>query len=92
MTDELIELGINWVGKYPKGAWRIDRLKDVVSIRDEKTDEKSEQEDYLELEDIQKSTGKLLGVRNTLEVESKVTKFYKGDVLFGKLRPVVVKV
>jgi type I restriction enzyme S subunit len=71
--------------------WRFDRFKDVARLRDEKTDEKSEKEDYLELEDFEQGTGKILNKRNTLEVESKVTKFYRGDVLFGKLRPYLEK-
>lgn len=71
--------------------WRYDRLKDIVSLRNEKTDVASELEDYLELEDIEQSTGRLLKKRNTLEVVSAVTLFQKGDVLFGKLRPYLEK-
>lgn len=74
-----------------KKGWRLDRFKDVALQRTEKTDQKSEQQDYLELEDISQGTGRILNKRNTLEVASKVTKFYKGDVLFGKLRPYLEK-
>ena len=72
--------------------WRHDRLKDVASLRSEKTDEKSSVEDYLELEDIESWSMRILNWRNTEEVESAVTKFEKGDVLFGKLRPYLAKV
>ena len=75
----------------PKG-WRRDRLKDVARLRTEKTGEKSEFEDYLELEDIESWTMRILGKRNTLLVESDVTLFKSGDVLFGKLRPYLAKV
>ena len=75
----------------PRG-WTFDRLKDVVTLRNGKTDEKSADEDYLELEDIESGTGRILGRRNTLEVESAVTLFKRGDVLFGKLRPYLEKV
>ena len=75
----------------PQG-WTFDRLKDVVTVRNGKTDEKSVDEDYLELEDIESGTGRILGRRNTLEVESAVTLFKKGDILFGKLRPYLEKV
>src|SRR6266566_1751124 len=71
--------------------WRFDRLKDVVSLRNEKTSEASADEDYLELEDLESGTGRILNRRNTLEVESAVTRFKKGDVLFGKLRPYLEK-
>ncbi len=74
----------------PKG-WIFDRLKDVVALRNEKTDGASEEEDYLELEDMESGTGRILNRRNTLEVESAVTLFKKGDILFGKLRPYLEK-
>lgn len=79
------------LGALPSG-WAFDRLKDVVSLRNKKTSEASAEEDYLELEDIEAGTGKILSRRNTLEVESAVTIFKKGDILFGKLRPYLEKV
>lgn len=80
----------SFLDEIPKG-WKYDRLKDVVTLRDCRTDERSEVEDYLELEDIEPGTGQILSRRNTLEVESNVTCFKKGDVLFGKLRPYLEK-
>jgi type I restriction enzyme S subunit len=71
--------------------WRTDRMKDVVKLRNLKTDLGSEEADYLELEDIESGTGRILNRRNTLEVESAVTLFKKGDILFGKLRPYLEK-
>src|SRR6266545_4109625 len=84
-TDET-----SFLKALPDG-WRSDRLKDVVSIRGEKTDVPTETEDYLELEDIESGTGRILNRRNTLDVESAVTLFRRGDVLFGKLRPYLAK-
>lgn len=81
---------INWDNNLPE-TWRYDRFKDVVKLRSSKCDQKDAEENYLELEDIEQGTGKILGKRNTLEVESKVTKFHEGDVLFGKLRPYLEK-
>jgi type I restriction enzyme S subunit len=72
-------------------GWRYDRLKDVVSLRNDKTSDKSSEENYLELEDIEQGTGNLLSKKNTLDVESSVIRFEKGDVLFGKLRPYLEK-
>ncbi|RYE54725.1 MAG: hypothetical protein EOP48_11685, partial [Sphingobacteriales bacterium] len=98
--DELVRFGVSdtqeqntdlpYLPKI-KSGWKKDRLKDLISLRDEKTGEKSQKEDYLELEDMEQGTGRILNKRNTLEVESKVTRFYKGDVLFGKLRPYLEK-
>ena len=80
----------NFLDALPHG-WTYDRLKDVVTLRNEKTTETSADEDYLELEDIESGTGCILSCRNTLEVGSAVTLFKKGDVLFGKLRPYLEK-
>jgi type I restriction enzyme S subunit len=80
----------NLLDTLPTG-WMLDRLKDVVTLRNEKTDEASVEEDYLELEDLESATGRVLNRRNTLAVESAVTIFKKGDVLFGKLRPYLEK-
>lgn len=100
IINEVVQFGITKTKKQNldfeylpqiKDGWNFDRFKDVARLRDKKTDEKSEINDYLELEDIEQGTGKLLSVRNTMEVESKTTLFYKGDVLFGKLRPYLEK-
>ena len=80
----------SFLDKLPE-SWRFDRLKDVVALRNEKTREQSTDEDYLELEDLESGTGRILNRRNTLEVESAVTLFKEGDVLFGKLRPYLEK-
>ena len=72
-------------------TWCYDRMKTVVSLRNLKTKEKSPKKDYLELEDIESGTGKLISKRESLNVDSSVTIFRKGDVLFGKLRPYLEK-
>lgn len=80
----------NFLSNLP-GGWKFDRFKDVAILRNERTDESNEAEDYLELEDIEPNTGRILNRRNTMEVVSNVTVFQKGDVLFGKLRPYLEK-
>ena len=82
--------GIEWLGEIPE-YWKVDRMKDVSRLRDEKVQIKSEDENYLELEDIEQGTGKIISFRNTTEVASSVMRFKKGDVLFGKLRPYLEK-
>lgn len=72
-------------------AWQSDRLKDIVAIRDEKVLVEDSAENYLELEDLEGGTGRILSRRDTLSVESAVTRFEKGDILFGKLRPYLEK-
>lgn len=74
----------------PSG-WTCDRMKDVVDLRDEKVFVESEEPNYLELEDLEGGSGRILSRRDTLTVESAITRFSKGDVLFGKLRPYLEK-
>ena len=80
----------SFLAELPDG-WTFDRFKDVTLLRNERTDEASEVEDYLELEDLESGTGRILNRRNTMDVVSDVTVFKKGDVLFGKLRPYLEK-
>jgi len=47
---------------------------------------------YVCLEHIESGTGKLLSWAESREVESAMTLFRSGDVLFGKLRPYLAKV
>jgi type I restriction enzyme S subunit len=84
------ETGIEWIGKIPK-HWKIERVKDIVQLRTEKTSEKSEEKNYLELENIEQGTGRIIDFKDTIEVSSDITIFRKGDVLFGKLRPYLAK-
>ncbi len=71
--------------------WDRDRLKDVVDLRREKLVVQDQSQNYLELEDIESGTGRILSRRDTLDVDSAVTRFEPGDVLFGKLRPYLEK-
>lgn len=45
----------------------------------------------LDLEDIEKNTGRLLKKKRDVSVSSNKTSFKKGDVLYGKLRPYLNK-
>ena len=79
-----------FLNNLPSG-WVFDRFKDVAALRNERTDQASEVEDYLELEDLESGSGRILNRRNTMTVVSDVTVFKQGDVLFGKLRPYLEK-
>lgn len=47
---------------------------------------------YVGLEHIEKDTGRLLGFGKSTEVKSTKSRFYYGDLLYGKLRPYLNKV
>lgn len=83
-------MNLQLVDQVPDG-WTIDRMKDLASLRNEKVTVDSEEQNYLELDNIESGTGKLLSRRDTRSVESAITKFSAGDVLFGKLRPYLAK-
>lgn len=89
---ELIDSGIEWIGKIPKG-WKVEKLRFVAPLRNNKIDIKYVlHETYIGLENIESGTGKIININEDLEVESLVNTFNQGDVLFGKLRPYLEKV
>ena len=90
VAAEIYKTQETFFSELPVG-WRYDRLKDIVSLRNDKTSDKDSEQNYLELKDIEQGTGNLLSKKNTLDVESAVIRFKKGDVLFGKLRPYLEK-
>jgi len=85
ITEEIIT-------SIPKG-WTIAELRDIVELSKEKVNPiVIDREPYIGLEHIEKDTGKLLGYSFSDEVRSTKNKFYKGDLLYGKLRPYLNKV
>jgi len=84
--NEMKDSGIEWIGKIPDD-WDINKFK-YSTILINKTIENSDFS--IALENIQSWTGKY----NTTDTEydSSGTKFNKGDILFGKLRPYLAKV
>lgn len=78
--------GISWIGEVPE-HWGIERLKMMVDLICEKTDDKSLS--YVGLENIVSWSGLLnLG---SYEPDTDANKFIQNDVLFCKLRPYLAK-
>ena len=72
---------------YPK--WEVKKFENIATRRTSKNDEPSHELLCVEMESVEKETGRLLDV---FEVPSTTrVKFAKGDVLFGKLRPYLKK-
>jgi len=73
--------------------WTSVELSDVVKLSKEKHNPVKEKQSYkcIELEHIEQNTGRLLGFTDSQGLASIKTKFNKGDVLFGKLRPYLRK-
>lgn len=69
------------------------RLRDIAELRSEKVQPSDAQDStYIGLEHIQQQTLALMGVGSGSDVSSQKQRFYRGDVLFGKLRPYFRKV
>ena len=82
--------GVDWLGQVPV-HWKVKRLKYSAPIRVSKLDGKPEEAIYVGLEHIESWTGRLLLENQPESVDSTVTSFGAGDVLFGKLRPYLAK-
>lgn len=80
------------IGVIPED-WEVKELKEVVELRREKVNPLTSKEVFrcIELENILPNTGRIVGEIYTNEVVSLKTKFFKHDVLFGKLRPYLRK-
>jgi type I restriction enzyme S subunit len=77
--------------KLPKG-WVCTALGEVIEPSDEKIDPaKAQNMPYIGLEHIGKDSGKLVGCGYANDVRSTKTRFYAGDLLYGRLRPYLNK-
>lgn len=83
--------GIEWIGEIPQG-WSLQKLRYCVDLRLEKTKESALAVQYIGLEHVAPYTGTLC--KDCMEVtdfNGETLDFSVGDVLFGKLRPYLVK-
>ncbi|WP_217997851.1 restriction endonuclease subunit S [Alicyclobacillus acidiphilus] len=90
--EQYKDSGVEWIGTMPEG-WGIRRLKLGVNLRNQKVIDDNDLT-YLGLENVESMTGKIIEDESLGEdhiVEGTSNKFYKGDVLFGKLRPYLAK-
>jgi len=72
--------------------WNIVKLKDICDIRNEKFNPKQNGNyKYIALENIIQGAGKLNSFGESANSLSIKSKFYKKDILFGKLRPYLKK-
>jgi len=78
-------------GGIPEG-WKEVRLRKLCSLSKKKY-QPNEQEDLkcLELEHIEKGTGRIIGYTSSSAQSSMKTRFKPGSILFGKLRPYLQK-
>ncbi|MGH7558900.1 MAG: restriction endonuclease subunit S [Gemmatimonadota bacterium] len=82
--------GVDWLGQIPV-HWEVKRLKFIAPATMGKVDVKPDDAVYIGLEHVESWTGRLLLDNQPDVVDSVVTSFKAGDVLFGKLRPYLAK-
>lgn len=85
----LKDSGIEWIGEIPE-HWEVKRLKNVCSQINIKENSKKNSLPYIGLENIESGSGRYIDT--TSEVEGMANRFWKNNVLFGKLRPYLSKV
>jgi type I restriction enzyme, S subunit len=81
--------------RFPEfsGEWEENYLKELVDISNEKANPKTHKTSYrcIELENLSSNDGILLGYGDSRTQESIKNKFFKGQILYGKLRPYLRK-
>jgi type I restriction enzyme S subunit len=91
MAELFPEKEIEWAYELPEG-WVWAKLSDIIEPSKEKMQPPfNETEKYIGLEHIGSNTGRIVGMGKGTDVKSTKNRFYKGDVLYGKLRPYLNK-
>ena len=86
--------GIEWIGEIPE-EWDILKFKYVASVKSNLV-HPEEYQDYMQVapDNIEKGTSKLLECKTVGEVgvESDNHLFFKGQIVYSKIRPILNKV
>lgn len=87
---EFKDSGIPWIGQIPK-HWEISKIKYVAKIRSENSSFNAENDKYIGLENVAGYLNSL--IETNTEYENSIQAVCKkGDILFSKLRPYLLKV
>ena len=90
-TGEMSKINVD-LSALPDG-WAETTIGEIIEPSKEKVNPlEIKAVPYISLEHIEKDTGKLLGHGSSTDVRSSKTKFTRGDLLYGKLRPYLNKV
>ncbi|MEX0568936.1 MAG: restriction endonuclease subunit S [Candidatus Njordarchaeota archaeon] len=87
---ESVPLTETEIGLVPEG-WDVVRLGDVAETRKETVDPRNSKSKYVGLEHINPGECSLKRFGYSDDVRSAKSKFYLGDILYGKLRPYLDK-
>lgn len=88
------ESGVDWIGEIPT-TWSVLKFKHIATVKSNLV-EPSQYMDYPQVspENIEKGSGRLLPCQTVAEVgvESNNHLFYKGQIIYSKVRPILNKV
>ena len=87
---EYRDSGVQWLGEVP-AHWETRRLKYAAPLRNIKVVAGESDLPYIGLENIESWSGKYIVQDEANDSEGVSSRFYPGDVLFGKLRPYLAK-
>ena len=91
MNLELQEVDTAGLPELPEG-WVRTKLKDLIEPSKEKAQPPfNKGEKYIGLEHMGSFTNRIIGIGKGADVKSTKNRFYKGDLLYGKLRPYLNK-
>lgn len=80
------------MSEVPEG-WVAARLADIVQPRGEKASPQSmPDKKFLGMDDVEAHTRRIVSFKNAGDLKSSAARFYKDDVLYGRLRPYLNKV
>ena len=80
--------GVEWLGDVPT-HWEMARLKSHVANIVDLARESNHDDICLALEHVESWTGRFMAADDGVGFDSQVKRFRAGDVLFGKLRPLL---
>jgi type I restriction enzyme S subunit len=83
---------VHWIGDVPE-HWELIPIRRIAKLRNDRTNESSNEVIYIGLEDVQAESGKYAPTKGSSRQsdDSTVAVFRAGDVLYGKLRPYLKK-
>lgn len=79
------------MNNLPK-SWTVAKLGDVLSLSSQKYNPSGKEEYYVGLEHIEKGTGQISLDAKIVKIDTIKNVFFKGQLLYGKLRPYLNKV
>ena len=90
LYPEYRDSSVEWLDSIP-AHWGVKRLKFLAPARSSKFIAKADEAVYVGLENVESWTGRLQLESQPASIDSIVSTFSAGDVLFGKLRPYLAK-